>query len=87
MLIFAMMAVIRHKANQQQKPKATPEKAAVAHPLVHPGNQTYRSAPRAKANKPSQHYRMVALATSPPSRLKICTPKIKIITVMLTAPP
>jgi hypothetical protein len=94
MLAFAMMAAIRHKANQIKKHRLSlkkqqavpPSKTAAPHPLVHPGNQTYRSTPRAKANKPNPRYRVVTLAKSPSSRRQKRTSK-KITTVMLGSGP
>jgi SRSO17 transposase len=75
MLVFAMMAAIRHRANPpppkkrnagpRQKPKHS---HAVTDPLINPGNPPHRHQARAKADQTRSHHRMVVLAQSPPGR-------------------
>ena len=69
MLAFAMMAVIRHRANPlppkkttaepQQKPK---HRHAAIDPLVNPGSPPHRHQTRSKADPARAYHRMVTLA-------------------------
>ena len=81
MLAFAMLATIRHRANQA-RPEADPppqpavkthpstlrRRTQVLHPMVNPGNPPRRRPPRAKTHPPSLGHRLVKLATRSPSR-------------------
>ena len=70
MLAFAMMAVIRYKANAATPPKRSlehPLDYAVPDPLVCPGNPADRHPPRPTPNPARSHPRLVAVATSSPS--------------------
>ena len=70
MLAFAMMAVIRYKANAATPPKRSleyPLDYAVPDPLVCPGNPADRHPPRPTPNPARSHPRLVAVATNSPS--------------------
>jgi SRSO17 transposase len=69
MLTFAMMAVIRHRANPSPPKKSNAEprqkqkhRRAVIDPLVNPGSPPHRHQTRAKADPTRTHHRMVTLA-------------------------
>ncbi len=80
MLAFAMMAVIRHRANAMPPQKRCGPQGAerAINPLVNLGNPPHRHPHRTLI-----HHRLVALATSTSGRCTTSTPKIKIATVML----
>jgi SRSO17 transposase len=71
MLAFAMLATIRHHANQvpikNQRTKLHPRTQA-AHPLVNPGDPPRRRAADAKKHPARSRHRLVALATRSPGR-------------------
>jgi hypothetical protein len=69
MLAFAMMAVIRHRANprRQKKRNAEPRQTqkhryAVIDSLVNPRSPPHRHQTRSKADPTRTHHRMVTLA-------------------------
>src|SRR5271167_3256483 len=68
MLAFAMMAVIRHRANPSPPKKSNAElqpqkhRHAVIDPLVDPGSSPHRHQTRSKADSTRAHHRMVTLA-------------------------
>ena len=71
MLAFAMMAVIRHRANAVPPLKKLcrdVRPASVPDPLVDPGNPPHRHEAGTTAHPTRPRHRMVALAPSPPSR-------------------
>jgi hypothetical protein len=88
MLAFAMMAVIRHRANPpQQKRNAERQEQKHLHtvidPLVNPGSPPHRHQTRSKADPTRTRHRMVALAQSSPSRRSAGALQSKEATVML----
>src|SRR5450631_14395 len=92
MLAFAMMAVIRHRANPPppKKRNAGPRQKqkqphAVINPLVNPGNPPHRHQTRPKADPTRTHHRMVTVAQSSPSSRSALSPQ-KTATVMLEVP-
>src|SRR4051812_21953246 len=82
MLAFAMLAVIRHHANQPPPPKTLP-KLARPHPLVAPGDPPRRHTPRPAAHPAGPHHRLVMLATRPPSQCTTFASEATNATVML----
>jgi SRSO17 transposase len=82
MLAFAMLAVIRHHANQPPPPK-TLLKLARPHPLVAPGDPPRRHTPRPAAHPACPHHRLVMLATRPPSQCTTFASEATNATVML----
>jgi SRSO17 transposase len=88
MLAFAMMAVIRHRANAEPALKkhhhaGTPNIAP--DPLVDPGNPSHRYQARSTAHLDRPCSRMVALAASSSGRSAPRSPQKKNATVMLRA--
>src|SRR5476651_102555 len=88
MLAFAMMAVIRHRANpvlpkKTQRRTKTKTKASPPDPLVNPGSPPHRHQTRSKAHPARTHHRMVALAQSSPGRRSARSLQSKTATVML----
>jgi len=74
MLAFAMMAVIRHRANSPPPKKRNAEprqnskyRQSVIDPLVNPGSPPHRHQARPKADPTRTHHRMVLLAQSSPA--------------------
>jgi hypothetical protein len=75
MLAFAMMAVIRHRANSPPpkklnvEPRQNPKQLQpVIDPLVNPGSPPHRRQARPKADPTRTHHRMVTLAQSSSGR-------------------
>src|SRR6202043_241066 len=88
MLAFAMMAVIRHRANRSPPKKTQRRKKhrqLVIDPLVNPGSSPYRHQARAKAHPTRTHHRMVTLAQSAPGHCSACAFQSKWATVMLVS--
>jgi hypothetical protein len=85
MMAFAMMAAIRHQANQatSKKPKYPSAEAGRAHPLVDPGNPPNSATAQAAPHRASLCDSVVAMATSPPSRRAASAPQAEITTVVL----
>ena len=86
MLAFAMMAVIRHRANVRAAQKNDARvfgQNIVPDPLVDPGNPPHRHQARTTAHPTRAHHRMVTLATRPPSRSAPRPPQKENATVML----
>ena len=85
MLAFAMMSVIRHRANAMTPPKTTPpsRRRIAIDPLVDPGNPPYRHTPGTTTHSSRPHHRMVDLAARPPGRSPTRSSQTKIATVML----
>ncbi|MEY9181950.1 SRSO17 transposase [Bradyrhizobium sp. USDA 326] len=86
MLAFALMAVIRHRANAEPALKKRDAGAPniVPDPLVDPGNPSHRYQARSTAHLDRPCSRMVALAASSPDRRSPRSPRTKNETVMLT---
>jgi hypothetical protein len=90
MLAFAMMAVIRHRANppppkkSNAEPRQNPKhRDPVIDPLVNPGSPPHRHQARPKADPTRTHHRMVTLAQSSPGRRPARAPQNKKATVVL----
>jgi SRSO17 transposase len=89
MLAFAMMAVIRHRANPPSLKKTTrritakkKQRHAIVDPLVNPGNPAHRHKTQAKADPTRTHHCVVTLAQSSSGRRSARTSEKKT-TVML----
>lgn len=68
MLAFAMMAVIRHRANAATPPKSSGLARSASDSLVDPGGAADRQQARTAPHPARSHHRMVLLATSPSGR-------------------
>jgi hypothetical protein len=89
MLAFAMMAVIRHRANITSLPKKRRSvfgQDIVPDPLVDPGNPPHRHQACTTAHPTRAHHRMVTLAARPSSRSTPRTSPKHNATVMLGGP-
>jgi hypothetical protein len=90
MLVFAMMAVIRHHANPPQPKKRNAEprqkqnhRSVVIDPMVNPGSSAHRHQARPRADPTRTHHRMVTMAQSSPSDRSASASQSKTTTVML----
>jgi hypothetical protein len=84
MLAFAMLAVIRHHANQPtpQKHRSSPGHCG-PHPLVDPRDPPHSHPPGATAHSTCPHHYLVTLAKSPSSCRAASSHQTKNATVML----